>query len=183
MLAFVTMPFLLETLLGRSVFETGLLMSAWPLALGVVAPFAGRMADRVPAGLMGGVGLAFFAAGLFALSRLGAQPSDFAVAWRMALCGLGFGLFQSPNNRLIVSSAPQHRSGAAGGMLATARLLGQTLGAVAVAAAFHLSGVAAAPGLLLGAAVAAAIAAGLSLLRLGSERPVARGAEPVPVID
>ena len=61
------------------------------------------------------------------------------------MCGIGFGLFQSPNNRTIVSSAPRIRTGAAGGMLATARLLGQTSGAVAVGVAFHLSGVGAEP--------------------------------------
>jgi DHA2 family multidrug resistance protein-like MFS transporter len=88
----------------------------------------------------------------------------------MAVCGLGFGLFQSPNNRTIVSSAPVNRSGAAGGMLATARLLGQTSGAVAVAVAFHVAGVRAGPNLLAASAVAAAIAAGLSLLRLRSPR-------------
>ena len=69
------------------------------------------------------------------------RPTNFDIAWRMAVCGLGFGLFQSPNNRTIVSAAPKPRSGAAGGMLATARLLGQTAGAVAVGVAFHLAGV------------------------------------------
>ena len=54
------------------------------------------------------------------------------ILWRMALCGLGFGFFQSPNNRAMVSSSPRSRSGAAGGMLATARVLGQTIGAVSV---------------------------------------------------
>jgi DHA2 family multidrug resistance protein-like MFS transporter len=170
MLAFVTLPFLFQSVLGRSVFETGLLMTPWPLALGVIAPFAGRLADRVRAGTIGGIGLAIFAFGLFMLSRLGTAPSTFDIVWRMALCGLGFGLFQSPNNRTIISSAPRERSGAAGGMLATARLLGQTSGAVAVAVAFHLSGVAASPRLLALSAVAAAIAAVLSLLRLTSPR-------------
>ena len=56
----------------------------------------------------------------------------------MALCGLGFGLFQSPNNHTIVTSPPPHRSGAASGMLGTARLTGQTLGAVLLAAIFSL---------------------------------------------
>jgi DHA2 family multidrug resistance protein-like MFS transporter len=104
------------------------------------------------------------------LSRLGSDPGTLDIAWRMAVCGLGFGLFQSPNNRTIVSSAPVERSGAAGGMLATARLLGQTSGAVAVAVAFHLAGVTVGPKLLAASAVAAAIAAGLSLLRLRSPR-------------
>jgi DHA2 family multidrug resistance protein-like MFS transporter len=170
MLAFVTLPFLFQSVLGRSVFETGLLMTPWPLALGVVAPIAGRLADRVRAGLIGGIGLGIFAIGLFALSRMGPQPATLDIVWRMALCGMGFGLFQSPNNRTIVSSAPRDRSGAAGGMLATARLLGQTTGALAVALTFHVAGVRAGPGLLAASAVAAAIAALLSLLRLRSPR-------------
>jgi DHA2 family multidrug resistance protein-like MFS transporter len=95
----------------------------------------------------------------------------------MALCGAGFGLFQSPNNRTIVSSAPRERSGAAGGMLATARLLGQTSGAVAVGVAFHLAGVKVGPELLAASAVAALIAAGLSLLRLRSPRTLHRREE------
>jgi DHA2 family multidrug resistance protein-like MFS transporter len=100
----------------------------------------------------------------------------------MAVCGLGFGLFQSPNNRTIVSAAPKPRSGAAGGMLATARLLGQTTGAVAVGVAFHLAGVHAAPGLMLAASVAALIAAGLSLTRMGVAPP-SRVAVYKPILD
>jgi DHA2 family multidrug resistance protein-like MFS transporter len=174
MLAYVTLPFLFQSVLGRSAFETGLLMTPWPLALGVIAPIAGRLADKVRAGLIGGIGLAIFAVGLFMLSRLGAHPGTFDIAWRMAVCGIGFGLFQSPNNRTIVSSAPVNRSGAAGGMLATARLLGQTTGAVAVGVAFHLFGVNVGPNLLAASAVAALIAAGLSLLRLRSPRTTHR---------
>ena len=174
MLAYVTLPFLFQSVLGRSAFQTGLLMTPWPLALGVIAPIAGRLADKVRAGLIGAIGLAIFAVGLFMLSRLGTHPSTLDIAWRMALCGAGFGLFQSPNNRTIVSSAPRNRSGAAGGMLATARLLGQTTGAVAVGVAFHLAGVKVGPQLLAASAVAALIAAGLSLLRLRSPRTVHR---------
>ena len=183
MLAFVTLPFLFQYAFGRSAFETGLLMTPWPLALGVVAPLAGRLADRARAGLVGGVGLAIFAMGLFALSRLGPSPATLDIAWRMALCGIGFGLFQSPNNRTIISSAPRQRSGAAGGMLATARLLGQTTGAVAVGIAFHILGVGAAPELLAAAAIAALIAAGLSLLRLRSPRTVPRPDARTTILD
>ena len=181
MLAYVTLPFLFQSVLGRSAFETGLLMTPWPLAIGVIAPIAGRLADKVRAGLIGGIGLGIFAFGLYMLSRLGAHPEAFDIAWRMAVCGLGFGLFQSPNNRTIVSSAPVARSGAAGGMLATARLLGQTSGAVAVAVAFHLAGVSASPALLAASAVAAAIAAGLSLLRLTSPKTNYRPESAHPV--
>ncbi len=181
MAAFVTLPFLFQSVMGRSAFETGLLMTPWPLALGVVAPFAGRLADKVRAGLIGGIGLGILATGLFLLSQMGPTPSVFDIAWRMAVCGIGFGLFQSPNNRTIVSSAPVNRSGAAGGMLATARLLGQTTGAVAVGVGFHLFGVSVGPELLMGAAIAAALAACLSLLRLRSPRTKYRPHAAAPI--
>jgi MFS transporter, DHA2 family, multidrug resistance protein len=183
MLAFVTLPFLFQSVMGRSAFETGLLMTPWPLALGAIAPIAGRLADRVRAGLLGGIGLTIFAIGLFALSRLGTDANTVDIAWRMALCGIGFGLFQSPNNRTIVGSAPRNRSGAAGGMLATARLLGQTTGAVVVGAAFHLSGVRVGPSLLAASAVAALIAAALSLLRLRSPRTAHRPEAGKTILD
>jgi DHA2 family multidrug resistance protein-like MFS transporter len=182
MLAYVAIPFLFQSVLGRTVFATGLLMTPWPIGVGVAAPFAGRLADRVNSGLLGGIGLAVFAAGLFFLSQLGASPGNFDIAWRMALCGLGFGLFQSPNNRTIVSAAPKPRSGAAGGMLATARLLGQTAGAVAVGVAFHVAGVHVTPTLLLAASMAALVAAGISLLRL-NVAPPSRVAVYRPILD
>jgi len=166
MLALVVLPFLLQGVLDRSVMETGLLMTAWPLAVGVTAPLAGRLADRYPAGLLGGIGLVAFALGLLSLSMLGTSTANADILWRMALCGAGFGFFQSPNNRTIVTAAPRARSGATGGMLATARLLGQTCGAVAVAAGFHSMGLGSAPLLLRTAAVAAVVAAVISMMRL-----------------
>src|SRR5262249_50088015 len=69
-----------------------------------------------------------------------AGPSELDIAWRMALCGIGFGFFQSPNNRMMLTSAPRERAGAAGGMLGTARLTGQTFGAVMTAIFLHLFG-------------------------------------------
>ncbi|MBK6673819.1 MAG: MFS transporter [Proteobacteria bacterium] len=171
MCALVSLPFLLQNVLGRSVAQTGLLLTLWPLAVGVTAPLAGRLAERHHAGVLGGIGLFLFAAGLMALSMLGGDPGTYDLAWRLALCGAGFGFFQAPNNRIILLTAPRHRSGAAGGMLATARLLGQTAGAAAVAAAFHWLGVGSGPLLLRIAAFAAALAAAFSLLRLRVSAP------------
>ena len=136
MLAFVSLPFLLQMTLHFSAVETGLMITPWPLAIAVAAPVAGRLADRYPAGILGAIGLVVFAAGLFALAFMPAQPGVVDVAWRMALCGVGFGLFQSPNNRAMLSAAPRERSGGASGMLGTARLLGQTTGAALVALLF-----------------------------------------------
>ena len=136
MMAYVSLPFYLENTLGRSQVETGLLMTPWPLTLAVVAPFAGRLADRFSAGLLGSTGLILLAGGLAALALLPAHPATADIVWRLIMCGLGFGLFQTPNNRAIITSAPHERSGGAGGMLSTARLLGQTTGAALVAVMF-----------------------------------------------
>lgn len=168
MLTLVAFPFLLQTAMGRSAVETGLLMTPWPVAAGVLALLAGRLADRYPAGLLGGFGLALFAIGLVGLATLDPGSSDRRVLGAMALCGAGFGLFQAPNNRTIVGTAPLARSGAAGGMLATARLLGQTFGAVAVAAGFTWIGLdgRSCKIMIACAALAAVLGAGVSLLRL-----------------
>jgi len=104
----------------------------------VFAPIAGRLIGRYPDGLLGGIGLALLATGLALLAALPDHPSNLDIVWRMALCGAGFGLFQSPNNHTIVSSPPAHRSGAASGMLGTARLTGQTIGAVMLAGIFSI---------------------------------------------
>ena len=137
-LSYIALPFLLLEGWKYSQLETGLLITVWPLAIVAVAPLAGRMIGRYPGGLLGGMGLAALAAGLALLAALPEHPSSGNIAWRMALCGAGFGLFQSPNNHTILTSAPAHRSGAAGGMLATARLTGQNIGAVLLAVIFSL---------------------------------------------
>jgi len=138
MLAMVSLPFFLQNVLQRDEVATGLLLTPCPLATMVFAPIAGRLIARVHAGLLGGIGLALFALGLFLLAWLPANPGDGDIIWRMMLCGAGFGLFQSPNNHTIVTSAPRNRSGAASGMLGTARLLGQSMGAALVALMFNL---------------------------------------------
>jgi DHA2 family multidrug resistance protein-like MFS transporter len=166
MMAYVGLPFYFQGVMGRTAVETGLLMTPWPLAVGLAAPIAGRLADRHRAGALGGIGLAVFAAGLGLLSAIQPGASNLDIAWRMAVCGLGFGFFQSPNNRAMVTAAPMNRSGAAGGALATARLLGQTAGAVTTAVFFHLAGTHATTTALATAAALAALAALVSLSRL-----------------
>jgi MFS transporter, DHA2 family, multidrug resistance protein len=137
MLAFVSLPFLMQNALGLSQVQTGLLMTPWPLVIIVAAPVSGVLSDRMSAGLLGGIGLAVLTVGLVLLATtIGTHPQPSDIAWRMALCGVGFGMFQSPNNRTILSSAPRSRSGGASGMLGTARLTGQTLGAALVALIF-----------------------------------------------
>jgi DHA2 family multidrug resistance protein-like MFS transporter len=137
-LAFVSLPFFFHTVLGRDATSTGILLTAWPLALAIIAPIAGRLADRHHAGLLGAIGLTGMTAGLVLTALLPADPSSADIMWRLVLCGAGFGIFASPNNRLMMNAVPRERSGSAGGIIATARTLGQTLGAALVAVVFGL---------------------------------------------
>ncbi|HEX7932874.1 MAG TPA: MFS transporter, partial [Paraburkholderia sp.] len=105
MLAFVSLPFMLQDTLGLTQVETGLLMTPWPAIIIIAAPVSGVLADKVSSGWLGGIGLAAMTAGLLLLATLGAHPDAVQIAWRMALCGAGFGIFQSPNNRTMLSAA------------------------------------------------------------------------------
>ena len=168
MLTLVSLPFFMQHSLGLSVAQTGLLLTPWPLATTLTAPIAGRLIERIHPGILGGVGMTIFALGLCMLATLGEISGHWDLIWRMAVCGIGIGLFQTPNNVTITTSAPIQRSGGASGMLGTARVLGQTLGTAMVAVLFH---VVSAPGegekTCLWVAFILAIAAGtVSLLRL-----------------
>ena len=138
MMSLVSLPFFMQHTLGMSVAETGLMLTPWPLATTLTAPLAGRLIEKVHPGVLGGIGMMVFILGLFLLSLLGKGTGLADLAWRMAVCGVGIGLFQTPNNVTITTSAPIQRSGGASGMLGTARVLGQTLGTAIVAIVFHL---------------------------------------------
>ena len=140
MLALVSLPFFMQHSLGLSVAQTGLLLTPWPLATTLTAPLAGRLIERVHPGILGALGMGIFALGLCLLATLGQISTPMELGWRMAVCGVGIGLFQTPNNVTITTSAPIQRSGGASGMLGTARVLGQTLGTAMVAVLFHLMG-------------------------------------------
>ena len=135
-IAFLSLPFYFQVVGGHTQSETGLLITPWPAVIMGVAPLSGRLSDRYPAGLLGGVGLAILTVGLALVWLLPPDAAFLDVCWRMMVCGIGFGFFQSPNNRAMIGSAPRHRSGAASGMTSTARLTGQTIGGVVVAMVF-----------------------------------------------
>jgi DHA2 family multidrug resistance protein-like MFS transporter len=187
-LAFVALPFLLQGAYGFSAFEAGLLLVPWPLSIALVAPFAGRLSDRVSPARLSTAGLAVLSFGLACLAQLPAHPAAWDIVWRAIICGCGFGFFQAPNNRELLGSAPRNRSGSASGILATVRLLGQSLGATLVG--ILLGKVTASQGALAPslagpahvalwlAATVAALAAGVSALRLVDAR---RELEPKPV--
>jgi DHA2 family multidrug resistance protein-like MFS transporter len=180
-IALVVLPFYFQYAGGLSPFDTGLRMTPWPAVVIVVAPIAGRLADRYSAGLLGGLGLAVMVTGLVLTALMPATASGLDVAWRLALCGAGFGLFQSPNNRLLIGSAPADRAGAGSGMLSTSRLVGQTTGSALVAVVLGLThggpdmtgAAAAGAGFGAGAAIVQAthvslgLAAGFALVAMG----------------
>jgi len=128
LLTFVTLPFVLHNA-GFSQVQIGLAMTPWPLTIAVTAPIAGILCDRFPPGLVGGIGMGLLALGLLLIAFLpeGFQAGD--IAWRMALAGLGYGLFSPPNSRQIMHAAPKSRSGIVSGMIGTNRLTGQSIGA------------------------------------------------------
>jgi MFS transporter, DHA2 family, multidrug resistance protein len=172
--AYLALPFYFSLAGGMSQSQIGLLITPWPAAVVFVSPVAGRLSDKYPAGLLGGLGLAVLTAGLLLLLSLPPAPPFADVVWRMMVCGLGFGFFQSPNNRALIDAAPRSRSGAAGGLISTARLTGQTIGGVVVAVIFGFThgniaaGVGAA---LITGAVFSGFACVISFLRLGLRRP------------
>lgn len=138
-IAQLALPFYFQMAGGMSQTQIGLLITPWPAVVVFIAPLAGRLSDRYPAGLLGGMGLAVLTLGLLLALALPPDAPYPDVVWRMMVCGIGFGFFQSPNNRALIAGAPRHRSGAASGVVSTARLTGQTIGGVTVALVFALT--------------------------------------------
>lgn len=165
-LAFVSLPFYFQTVLGFSAVETGLLLTPWPVMTAIAAPIAGPLSDRLPPAILGGAGLAVLCIGLALVAMLPGQPSITGIVWRMMICGTGFGFFQSPNLKAIMSSAPAERSGGASGIVATSRLVGQAIGAALVALCFGISMLHGPSLALAGAAVFSAVGSLVSFSRL-----------------
>lgn len=165
-MAMLALPFMFVSELGRSASATGLLLTPWPLVIVFIAPLSGRLADRYRADVVGSVGLALLAAGLLTLVLLPAGPSNADIVWRVAFCGIGFGLFQTPNNRIMLTSAPQERSGAAGGVMTMARMIGMTLGAALATIMLDLYGTRGAHEAIVIAAVASGLGVVVAVMRM-----------------
>jgi DHA2 family multidrug resistance protein-like MFS transporter len=139
-LALVALPFMLQKDFSFSQAETGLLITPWPALVALTAPLAGRLSDRIAASLLCGLGLLIAACGILLFLSVGEAPTMFEVAWHLGLCGLGFGLFQSPNMRTLLITGPVERSGRAGGVSSVINNLGQASGTALVAALFATRG-------------------------------------------
>lgn len=137
--AMIALPFLYLNIYHFSAITTGLLMTPWPLATMVVSPIAARYVERHNPGATAAAGMGVFIVGVILLLFTGPGTTEIDIAWRMAVCGMGFGMFQTPNGIVMVMATPVNRSGGAGGMQSTARLVGQTLGATMISVVFGLA--------------------------------------------
>lgn len=140
MAGLVALPFYLQLRFGLEYVQVGLLITAAAVSIACTAPIAGRLVERIHASVLGAVGLTIAAIGWLAMAALPATVPIAAMFFAMVLCGAGFGLFQTPNNRTMVGFAPSHRSGAAAGMLTISRLVGQTCGGLVNVVLFKLAG-------------------------------------------
>ena len=137
-LTMISLPFLFLSGMKFSELTTGLIMTPWPVATMIISPIAARLIDRLNPAFIAATGMLIFITGLLFLLTV---PEDVGVGgllWRMGICGIGFGFFQTPNNVVMVMATPVERTGAAGGMQGTARLTGQTMGSTLVTIVFSL---------------------------------------------
>jgi len=132
-ITFIALPFLFQSVYGYSPVVSALLFIPWPIGIVLIAPHAGRWADTISAPLISTIGLAIFVVGLILLAMLPAAPSAWDICLRSLVCGIGFGCFQSPNNREMLSNVSREHASYASGVLSVARTFGQCLGAAVVA--------------------------------------------------
>jgi EmrB/QacA subfamily drug resistance transporter len=151
------LPFYFEQLRGFDPLRSGLLLTPYSLALAMVAPLSGNLADRIGSRWLAPIGLSLACAGLALLAQLGPDASAFDISWRLAISGIGQGLFQSPNTRTIMGAAPADQSGTISGLVATTRVVAQSLSVAIAGAVFTgLGGATAGAALLAGRASGAA---------------------------
>lgn len=149
----LALPLYLQLVLGYGPFGAGIVMMCWPLTVAMTSSVANRVAEQFGSARLCFAGGSLLGLGLLFSALWPVGQSIIPLAIGAALSGLGFGLFQVPNNRTMFLSAPPDRSAAAGGMQGTARLIGQTIGALAIGLLLTGASAAAAPrlGLALGA--------------------------------
>lgn len=138
--AFVALPFLFQTAYQATPLESALLFTPWPLVIVIVAPISGRLADRYSSAWLAVIGLTIFTGGLLSLALLGSHPPIWQVLVSTAFTGLGFAIFQSPNNRDMMSAAPMQFASSAASVLNINRSVAQSAGAGAVSMALLLGG-------------------------------------------
>jgi MFS family permease len=130
------MPFFLERELGYSPQKMGLVFMSVPLVMSVVSPVSGWLSDRTNSFVLSSVGIGIASFSILLLGLLTPQSGFFDVAIRLSLLGLGMGLFQAPNNSIIMGSLPKEQLGIAAGTLGTMRNMGMVIGVAISGAVF-----------------------------------------------
>lgn len=165
MAAMIALPFYFKQVLEYSYGDIGIFLGAWSIGVAVMAPLSAYMSNRYPVAILCAIGAGVMAIGMTLLLLIDAQQAYALVILTMLLSGIGFGFFQTPNNRALLAGVPRHRSSAAGGMQATTRVFGQSFGTALVALVF---GASVANGPVLGVVVAilcALISLGVNIAR------------------
>lgn len=168
MLSYIALPFYLHYELSMPPAQIGLYMMPWPVATTIVAPIAGRLAERVRTAWLCAFGGMLLSIGVLIAGLSPPDPKGTAFLIGAVIAGSGFGLFQTPNNRTLLLSAPKARAGAAGATQGTARLLGQSLGAIVMAIIFQTVPVERAPTIAL--VIAGALAATSAMISFARVR-------------
>jgi len=135
-LVFLT-PFYLAFVLHYNVLKVGWVMAAFPIATLFAAPVSGAVSDRIGTRGLAFCGMSICALGLFLTSDLKASAGSLDVMWRLAIFGLGMGIFQSPNNSAVMGSVPAVHLGVASGVLAAMRNVGMVLGIAVTGAVLY----------------------------------------------
>jgi EmrB/QacA subfamily drug resistance transporter len=132
------LPFFLELVKHYSTQQVGLLLAVSPVLGGIIAPVSGYLSDRFGSRIISLIGLVLMVCGCLLLSTLDTQLTELGYILRVAPFGLGFGMFQSPNNSAIMGGVSRERLGIASGMLSLTRTLGQTTGLPLLGALFAM---------------------------------------------
>ena len=122
------MPFFLQLAMGLDPLHAGFLVAPTPLAMALLAPLTGWMSERFAPERLCALGLAVSGAALLFLGFLKAGASALEIISGLALLGVGMGIFQTPNNNLLMSSVPRHRLGIGSSVLSIVRSVGYSLG-------------------------------------------------------
>ena len=124
----IIQPFYLQSVLKLTPSVTGIFMMVYPLILTIVAPASGYLSDKIGSEFLTFIGLIFTSIGLFLMSTLNEYSSLWIICIFIAVMSVGNGLFQSPNNSLVMSSVPKDKLGIAGSINALVRNLGMVFG-------------------------------------------------------
>jgi EmrB/QacA subfamily drug resistance transporter len=163
-------PFLLIQARGLSPQQTGIVLTAQPIVMAIVAPISGSMSDRIGSRVPAATGMLILTIGLVMLAFFVTNGSLMEIAAALGVIGLGVGMFVSPNNSALMGSAPRARQGIAAGVLATARNAGMVMGIGISGAVLTtvMTKAAGSSGLVAGARAALFVSAALASIGIGT---------------